>query len=86
MRHPKFLVVGLRRGSNPSPSSPLFDSTVDGERRVHCRRYGNCLSFAASQDWNAWSCKACPVDEVLSRDEWVHDLEGLARLIRAIVG
>ncbi len=84
MKYPK--APSLKRGSNPLAWVSLFDSTVDGERRVHCQRYDNCLSFAAANNWTSWSCRGCTVNEKISMDEWKYDLEGLARLIRAIVG
>jgi hypothetical protein len=74
----------LLLGSNPQPSLPLFDDTVDGKRKLHCRRYGNCLEYAMKMDWESFDCLDCKVESMITKRAWENDLEGLAMLLRAI--
>lgn len=73
-------------GSNPQPSAPLFDNTVDGKRKIHCKRYENCLLYAMKMGWSSFDCLDCCVEEKISKEEFERDLEGLAALLRAWSG
>jgi hypothetical protein len=88
-RPPKILHLpgaDLFLGSNPQQSLPLFDNTVDGKRKLHCRRYDNCLGYAMKMNWNSFDCLDCKIEEMITKDAWTYDLEGLADLLRAIIG
>lgn len=75
---------GLYLGSKPVEHLPLFDDTVDAHRRVKCRRYSNCVTFAANQNWTGFSCARCKIEESLSVEEQYDDLPGLADVLTAI--
>jgi hypothetical protein len=32
-------------------------------RRIYCRRYERCLSYAVSKNWGGFGCKSCDVVE-----------------------
>lgn len=71
----------------PFGSLPLEAASADVDdvrRRLHCRRYENCLTYAASVGWEGFHCGACAVDETITREDWISDLEGLASLLRAL--
>lgn len=72
-------------GSFPVQTEPPNDiDSAENQRRVHCRRYGNCLTFAAAQNWRGFCCNSCDVDETISRDEWLRDLDGLTQFLYAL--
>lgn len=56
--------AGLYLGSNPTQlAQPLTEDGVDEHRRIKCRRYDNCLAWAAAQGWISWSCSTCEIRE-----------------------
>lgn len=60
------IAVLLPLGS--SPRRTISGAYVDGqlpERRVFCRRYERCLSYAESQRWAGFDCSGCDVDEAV---------------------
>ena len=76
---------GLRPGSLPLEAERENDTEyVARKRRIHCRRYGNCLTYAASLSWDGFHCGACDVDEPMTRDEWLSDLDGLTKFLHAL--
>ena len=78
---------GLTRGSVPLECNVEHDpERVALKRRVHCARYDNCLTYAAAAGWAGFHCGACEVDELLSRDEWLRDLDGMTRFLLALAG
>jgi hypothetical protein len=78
---------GLTAGSAPLECGAEHDpDRVALKRRVHCRRYDNCLTYAAAAGWLGFHCGACDVDELLTREEWLSDLEGMTRFLLALSG
>lgn len=87
MSYGKFTVKygGLLPGSMPFRAEQDHDEEhVASRRRLHCKRYDNCLSYAAEQAWPGFHCAACSVEEPDGREEWLRDLDGLARFLRAL--
>ena len=74
---PKKLSMGLFLGSNPTRSKRYDESEIGLHRRVLCRRYTNCLAWAAQQDFLGWTCDNCEIREVISREQQKDDLDGL---------
>lgn len=72
----------LPHDSRPEPlMSP--DSGPD-ERKLLCRRYNDCLSYAAAHNWLSFGCGGCEVEERLTSAEQSRDLEGLAAFLRSL--
>ena len=43
-----------------------------GDRRLWCRRYDTCLSYAAAHDWDGFDCSSCDVhDEMTERERFI---------------
>jgi hypothetical protein len=65
------VAVLLPLGSNPKRtlSNSYFDGTVP-ERRIFCRRYERCLSYAESQRWSGFDCTKCDVQEPVMPERW----------------
>ena len=59
----------LSDGAAPQPFSLISVEETDAERRVWCRRYDRCLSHAAVQLWDGWTCAQCDVDDEMSLEE-----------------
>jgi hypothetical protein len=75
----------LAEDSNPTEVEfELSLESVDRGRKIFCRRQTECVTFAASQNWTAFSCRACQIAENLSVMEIHSDLDGLAQLLAAI--
>lgn len=77
---------GLYLGSLPIEDAIGDVENVGERRRLHCRRYENCLTYAASVNWTGFQCSACRVNETLTREDWLADLDGLASFLRAFAG
>jgi len=76
---------GLYLGSLPLEAEcPSEPEAAAEQRRVHCRRYVNCMTYAAAQNWRGFHCGECDIDETISRDDWLSDLDGLAKFLRAL--
>lgn len=76
---------GLFLGSAPQRSEATPDEEeVTKHKRIHCRRYTNCLTFAASQNWPGFACFDCRVEEPLSAEDQKRDLPGLAMFLSAL--
>lgn len=57
---------GLYLGSSPIECEYSQDADVVASRRkLLCRRYDNCLTYAASLGWVAFACVVCDVDELV---------------------
>jgi hypothetical protein len=54
------------------------------DKRVLCRRYENCLTYAAANHWEGFHCQDCIIEEPLPVADQYSDLEGLAFLLYAI--
>jgi hypothetical protein len=61
-RPPKYRII-FPMPVMPEGSNPSWAAEAVGERRLWCRRYDTCLSFAASQKWPGFDCGACGVRE-----------------------
>jgi hypothetical protein len=81
---PQKLSLGLFLGSNPTRCRRYDEDEIALHRRVLCRRYINCLTWAAAQDWIGWSCDNCDVKDVLSREQQADDLDGLADFLHEL--
>lgn len=78
---------GLLQGSCPLEAPRENDTEhVALKRRLHCKRYENCLTYAASLAWDGFHCGACDVDEPMTRDDYLRDLDGLTKFLRAFAG
>lgn len=75
---------GLFLGSTPTPCNELDIDDVLDRRRILCRRYSNCLTYAASEGWDGFTCESCCIREKLSPNEQHLDLEGLALFLMAL--
>ena len=75
---------GLYLGSAPLEHRELDIDRVDEHRRLLCRRYENCLTFAASEGWRGFSCRGCSIEETLSAQDQKRDLDGLATFLAAL--
>lgn len=77
---------GLFLGSLPIECATLSLSEVEygGKRNVLCRRYGNCVTYAASRAWRGFSCEACDVEEPMTIAEQARDLDGLIMFLHAL--
>jgi hypothetical protein len=77
---------GLFLGSVPTECGPLSLSEVEfgDSRRVLCRRYTRCLTYAASQGWRGFSCASCRIREDLTVDEQHRDLDALIMFLHAL--
>lgn len=77
---------GLFLGSLPLECGPLSISEIEfgGKRNVLCRRYGNCVTYAAACGWRGFSCEACDVYEPMSIAEQSRDLDGLTMFLYAL--
>lgn len=60
----------------------LADTTAPS-RRLHCRRYRQCLNIADERGWGNFSCACCPIDEPLSREELARDQGRLIECLAA---
>lgn len=40
-----------------------------GERKINCRRYEMCLTYAMAQDWYGFHCERCPVEDEYTQAE-----------------
>lgn len=47
----------------PPDSKPSWAAEAVGDRRLWCRRYDTCLSYAAAEKWPGFDCGACRVRE-----------------------
>ena len=63
----KFIKVGLPKEANPTEWSQLVASRLEDELKVHrkldCRHYTFCLSYASGNYWEGWSCHWCPLNK-----------------------
>jgi hypothetical protein len=59
-------------------------SVDDVQRRMHCRRYSNCLEHAAARGWAGFDCTRCPIQEAKPLGELAADLPGMADLLRVL--
>lgn len=59
------MAVLLPSGCNPKPMRIADLQGEYGEiaRRIYCRRYERCLSYAVSKNWGGFGCKSCDVQE-----------------------
>lgn len=48
---------------HPTPWETILspEQPVEPFRNVHCRHYDTCLDFAVKQNWDGWTCAACPL-------------------------
>lgn len=60
---------GLAADSRPVEDDGGEVETIDARRRLHCRRYENCLTYAASVNWSSFNCSACDVNELIPASE-----------------
>lgn len=74
----------LALDSVPTYCAPTDVDEVGSKRRLHCRRYTECLTYAASQNWPGFHCHKCGVEEPLTMEEQRRDLEGLTDFLRAL--
>ena len=69
------LKIGIAR---PRPHAQVEDpDEVAQIRRLHCRRYDECLHRAAVKRWEGFHCLDCPVFDQLSPEELQRDARGL---------
>jgi len=47
-----------KNGGSMSQETPSRDN---GQRNIHCEKYGNCLDIAAKKDWKTFNCEKCPL-------------------------
>jgi hypothetical protein len=80
-RDPSVLAIG----PNPTPC-PRAHTTEAVRRKLHCRRYDQCLDHADASGWENFTCRRCDVDEEISHEQHVHDAEGMALFLREYVG
>lgn len=63
------VAVLLPAGCNPHPVrlriSELPIEYGEVARKLYCRRYERCLSYAVSKKWSGFGCQGCDVDEPL---------------------
>lgn len=76
--------VGLYLGSNPLPHELLTIDHVDEHRRVRCRRYTNCITYAAAEKWESMTCSECSIREEVPMHSAKEDIEGLTTFLLAL--
>jgi hypothetical protein len=75
--------VALYLGSRPTPTREALDP-ANLRQRTACRRRFNCMEHACGEDWDGFSCTACPIQEPLTPEQLRADLVGLSRLLRGM--
>lgn len=48
-----------------------------GVRRLDCRSYNACLTFAFDEGWHGFSCNNCNAHDPISPTEWEADAEAI---------
>lgn len=76
--------VELLDGSRPAPFTHPDPEAAAQRRKLLCRRYGDCLTYAASLAWPSFHCGACDVEDRMSPQEQRDDIDGLTALLQAI--
>lgn len=51
-------------------------------RRLWCRRYDRCLTFAAAKGWTGFAYTTCKIDNKISADERLAEAAKLSRMFR----
>ena len=79
-------------GAIPAPRQASQATALDalrdwqGFRRVYCRRYDVCLDVAHRNRWQSFMCRACDVQDEISREERAKEefaiLRGLSSAVR----
>jgi hypothetical protein len=55
--------INFRMPVMPPDSKPSWAAEMFGDRRLWCRRYDACLSYAACLKWPGFDCGGCSVRE-----------------------
>jgi hypothetical protein len=63
----------------PPDSKPSWAAEMHGDRRLWCRRYDACLSYAACLKWPGFDCGGCSVREEEPPTSRTLEGEALAR-------
>ena len=59
----------LPRGARPMPFASLEYEEVPNARQLECPGYNRCLEFVVSIKWQGFSCRRCPLNDILNWDE-----------------
>jgi hypothetical protein len=59
----RYRKINFRMPVMPEDSKPSWAAEMHGERRLWCKRYDTCLSYAACLKWPGFDCTACTVRE-----------------------
>jgi hypothetical protein len=77
------IAVLLPAGCKPRRGLPIVDEEqASSVRRVDCRRYDRCLSYAVSKGWASFGCGSCEVDERIGMFDRRRDMEAFADMWR----
>jgi len=66
---------------NPRPHAAIEDpEDVASVRRLHCRRYNECLGVAEAANWPGFACTACAAYVPMNPEQEESDRLALLRL------
>jgi hypothetical protein len=54
------------------------------DRRLWCRRYDRCLTYAAALGWTGFACGECPVDDEISAAERLIEAARIKRFVAEV--